>query len=125
MKCPKCGRENEDNALYCSQCGTGLGTKKTDWPNVLLLAYCGSMLFFSIVFAILGYVKQNSSIDWHLMTYLTAIFGIAQALTTIIVPMGMTKVSLKTIAFILVALSVVITIITLVQAITQTANLEY
>jgi hypothetical protein len=125
MKCPKCGRENEDNALYCSQCGTGLGTKKTDWPNVLLLAYCGSMLFFSIVFAILGYVKQNSSIDWHLMTYLTAIFGIAQALTTIIVPMGMTKVSLKTIAFILVALSVVITIITLVQTITQTANLEY
>ena len=125
MKCPKCGRENEDNALYCSQCGTGLGTKKTDWPNVLLLAFCGSMLFFSIVFAILGYVRHNSSIDWHLMTYLTAIFGIAQALTTIIVPMGMTKVSLKTIAFILVALSVVITIITLVQTITQTANLEY
>ena len=125
MKCPKCGRENEDNALYCSQCGTGLGTKKTDWPNVLLLAFCGSMLFFSIVFAILGYVRHNSSIDWHLMTYLTAIFGIAQALTTIIVPMGMTKVSLKTIAFILVVLSVVITIITLVQTITQTANLEY
>lgn len=125
MKCPKCGRENEDNALYCSQCGTGLGEKKTDWPNVLLLAFCGSMLFFSIVFAILGYVRQNSSIDWHLMTYLTAIFGIAQALTTIIVPMGMTKVSLKTIAFILVALSVVITIIGIVQTITQTANLEY
>ena len=125
MKCPKCGRENEDGALFCSQCGNALGEKKTDWPNVLLVAFCGSMLFFSIVFAILGYVGQNSDIDWHLMAYLTAFFGIAQALTTIIVPMGITKTSLKTIAFILVALSMVLTIVTLVQNIIQTANLEY
>jgi len=125
MKCPKCNTENQENARYCNNCGTSLGEQKTDWPNVLLVAFCGSMLFFAIVFAIIGYVGQNSSVDWHIMTYLTAIFGIAQALTTIIVPMGITKTSLKTIAFILVALSMVLTIVTLVQNIIQTANIEY
>ena len=99
--------------------------KQTDWPNVLLLAYCGSLLFFAVVFAILGYLSLNSTLDWHVITYAVAIFGIAQAVTTLIVPLAMTKTSMKTAAFIVVALAMIITIATLVQRIMHTANLEY
>ena len=99
--------------------------KLTDWPNVLLLAYCGSLLFFAVVFAILGYLSLNSTIDWHVITYAMAIFGIAQAVTTLVVPLAMTKTSMKTAAFIVAALAMIITIATLVQRIIHTANLEY
>ena len=99
--------------------------KLTDWPNVLLLAYCGSLLFFAVVFAILGYLSLNSTIDWHVITYAMAIFGIAQAVTTLVVPLAMTKTSMKTVAFIVAALAMIITIATLVQRIIHTANLEY
>jgi hypothetical protein len=125
LKCTKCGHENEKDALYCSQCGKSLVGKKTDWPNVLLLAYCGSLLFFAIVTAVLGYLSTSTDVDWHLITYFAAFFGIAQALTTFIVPMGMTKLSLKSTAFVLVILAIILTICALVQTIIHTANLEY
>ncbi|MBO7139212.1 MAG: hypothetical protein J6W19_01350 [Prevotella sp.] len=99
--------------------------KQTDWPNVLLLAYCGSLLFFAVVFAILGYLSLNSTLDWHVITYAVAIFGIAQAVTTLVVPLAMTKTSLKTAAFIVVAIAMIITIATLVQRIMHTANVDY
>lgn len=125
MKCSKCGRENKDDALYCSQCGNGLGEKKTDWPNVLLLAYSGSLLFFAAVTAIICYLTTSTDVDWHIIIYVAAFFGIAQALTTLIVPMGITKLSLKTSAFIIVILAAALTICALVQTIIHTANLEY
>ena len=99
--------------------------KQTDWPNVLLLAYCGSLLFFAVVFAILGYLSLNSTLDWHVITYLVAIFGIAQAVTMLVVPLAMTKTSMKTAAFIVVAIAMIITIATLVQRIMHTANVDY
>lgn len=99
--------------------------KQTDWPNVLLLAYCGSLLFFAVVFAILGYLSLNSTLDWHVITYAVAIFGIAQAVTTLVVPLAITKTSLKTAAFIVVAIAMIITIATLVQRIMHTANVDY
>ncbi len=99
--------------------------KQTDWPNVLLLAYCGSLLFFAVVFAILGYLSLNSTLDWHVITYAVAIFGLAQAVTTLVVPLAMTKTSLKTAAFIVVAIAMIITIATLVQRIMHTANVDY
>ena len=98
---------------------------QTDWPNVLLLAYCASLLFFAVVFAIIGYLSFNSTLDWHVITYAMAIFGIAQAVTTLVVPLAMTKTSMKTAAFIVVALAMIITLATLVQRIMHTANLEY
>ena len=125
MKCSKCGRENEEGALYCSQCGNNLSEKKTDWPNVLLLAYSGSLLFFAVVTAVISYLTTSTDVDTHLIVYLTAFFGIAQALTTLIVPMGMTKLSLKTSAFVIVILAAALTICALVQTIIHTANLEY
>ena len=99
--------------------------KQTDWPNVLLLAYCGSTLFFAVMFAILGYLSLNSTLDWHVITYAMAIFGIAQAVTTIVIPLAITRTSMKTAAFIVVAIAMIITIATLVQRIMHTANLEY
>ena len=99
--------------------------KQTDWPNVLLLAYCGSLLFFAVVFAILGYLSIHSTLDWHLITYLMAIFGIAQAVTTLIVPLAITHTPMKTAAFVVVAIAMIITIATLVLRIMHTANLEY
>jgi multisubunit Na+/H+ antiporter MnhB subunit len=99
--------------------------KQTDWPNVLLLAYCGSLLFFAVVFAIIGYLSLNSTLDWHVITYAMAIFGIAQAVTTLVVPLAMTKTSMKTAAFIVVALAMIITIATLVQRIMHTSNVGY
>ena len=99
--------------------------KQTDWPNVLLLAYCGSLLFFAVVFAIISYLSMNSNLDWHIITYAMAIFGIAQAVTTLVVPMSMTRLSMKTVAFVVVAIAMIITIATLVLKIMHTANLEY
>ena len=99
--------------------------KQSDWPNVLLLAYCGSLLFFAVVFAIIGYLSLNSTLDWHVITYAMAIFGIAQALTTLVVPLAIGRTSMKTAACIIVAISMIISIATLVQRIIHTANLEY
>lgn len=99
--------------------------KQTDWPNVLLLAYCGSLLFFAVAFAIIGYLSINSTIDWHIITYAMAIFGIAQAVTTLVVPFAIGRTSMKTAAFIVVALAMIITIATLVQRIMHTSNLEF
>lgn len=99
--------------------------KQTDWPNVLLLAYCGSLLFFAVVFAVIGYLSINSTIDWHVITYAMAIFGIAQALTTLVVPMAISRTPMKTAAFIVAAIAMIITIATLVQRIIHTSNLEY
>lgn len=99
--------------------------KQTDWPNVLLLAYCGSLLFFAVVFAVIGYLSINSTLDWHVITYAMAIFGIAQALTTLVVPMAISRTPMKTAAFIVAAIAMIITIATLVQRIIHTSNLEY
>ena len=99
--------------------------KQTDWPNVLLLAYCGSLLFFAVVFAVIGYLSINSTIDWHVITYVMAIFGIAQALTTLVVPLAISRTPMKTAAFIVAAIAMIITIATLVQRIIHTSNLEY
>ena len=99
--------------------------KQTDWPNVLLLAYCGSLLFFAVVFAVIGYLSINSTIDWHVITYAMAVFGIAQALTTLVVPMAISRTPMKTAAFIVAAIAMIITIATLVQRIIHTSNLEY
>lgn len=99
--------------------------KQTDWPNVLLLAYCGSLLFFAVVFAIIGFLSYNSNIDWHVITYAMVIFGIAQAVTTLVVPLAISRTSMKTAAFIIVAIAMIITIATLVQRIMHTSNLGY
>ena len=99
--------------------------KQTDWPNVLLLAYCGSLLFFAVAFAIIGYLSLNSNLDWHVITYAMAIFGIAQAVTTLVVPLAISRTSMKTAAFIVVAIAMIITIATLVQRIMHTSNLGY
>ena len=99
--------------------------KQTDWPNVLLLAYCGSLLFYAVAFAIIGYLSLNSNLDWHVITYAMAIFGIAQAVTTLVVPLAISRTSMKTAAFIVVAIAMIITIATLVQRIMHTSNLGY
>jgi multisubunit Na+/H+ antiporter MnhB subunit len=99
--------------------------KQTDWPNVLLLAYCGSLLFFAVAFAIIGYLSLNSNLDWHVITYAMAIFGIAQAVTTLVVPLAISRTSMKTAAFIVVAIAMIITIATLVQRIMHTSNVGY
>lgn len=99
--------------------------KQIDWPNVLLLAYCGSLLFFAVVFAIIGYLSLNSTLDWHVITYAMAIFGIAQAVTTLVVPLAIGSKSMKVAAFIVVAIAMIITIATLVQRIMHTSNVGY
>ena len=83
--------------------------KQIDWPNVLLLAYCGSLLFFAVVFAIIGYLSLNSTLDWHVITYAMAIG----------------RKSMKVAAFIVVAIAMIITIATLVQRIMHTSNVGY
>ena len=99
--------------------------KQSDWPDVLLLAFCGSLLFFAVAFAIIGYLSLNSTLDWHVTTCVMAIFGIAQAVTTLIVPLAIGRTSMKTAAFIVVAIATIITIATLVQRILNSANIAY
>ena len=97
--------------------------KRKDWPDVLLLAYCGSLLFFAVVSAVMAYLSLHSTLDWHVITYAAAIFGIAQAVTTLTVPLAVSRTPMKTAAFIIAAIAMIITIATFVQRITNAANI--
>ena len=121
MKCPKCSHENEEGAKFCSHCGMNLNDQK-DWPSILLLAWSGSMLFFAIVYAILAYLLKSPDVNSHLVIFVAAIFGIANALAAILVPLGISKMPLKMSAFAFVIIAILIEVAILVQTIVEVAT---
>ena len=103
MKCPKCSHDNEENALYCSNCGQNLATPKKDWPNILLLAYVASLLFFGLLFFGFKLVADKVELDWQTTSYVLAVLNIIQSMTTILIPLGITKTKIKMAGFAFVA----------------------
>jgi Tfp pilus assembly protein PilE len=47
MYCPKCGTQNDDNALRCVKCGIAI--KKTSTTLIVFLAIAAISLFFAVV----------------------------------------------------------------------------
>ena len=69
MKCQICGKENNDDALFCSSCGSKLKTGKGNNRGVLMIAAAvtvvlllalGSLLYF-IVSAVKGSENDNNA----------------------------------------------------------------
>ena len=110
MKCPKCSHDNEENALYCSNCGLNLVTPKQDWPNILLLAYAASLLVFGLFFFVFKLAADKMELDWHTTSYILAILNIVQSLTTILIPLGITKTKIKLAGFAIVALYIIFSV---------------
>ena len=112
MKCPKCSHLNEDEARYCNNCGFPLMEKKKDWTSILLLAYCVSVLFFTIiwtaVFPILDFIGIT---DFKFIQTISFIISSAQTLTLLVIPFAIPKIGLKIVAFIVIGIAIVWSIV--------------
>jgi len=110
MKCPKCSRLNEDNALYCNNCGFPLAEKKKDWTSILLLAWCVSMLFFAIVWSIHNFLSGwlYSQYDFETANKMTGtiqvIISTIQLFTHFVIPFAIPKKTFKIISFIIIGI---------------------
>jgi hypothetical protein len=118
MECPKCSHQNEDGALFCNNCGSALVEGKKDWTSILLLAWCVSLVFFFIVYLINNwlitpYILNNyGTVTGIRYTYvIQTIISICSTLTNLVIPFAIPKLSFKIIAFIVVILAVVASII--------------
>lgn len=129
MKCPKCQHESENDAIFCSVCGFKL-KDKFDKTNILLLAWCVSLIFFMILNVIVSYLIR----PWLFASYpmptaattisiIYAVIGIIQSLTHLVVPFAIPKIGYRIAAFIIVGIAVVITIISSISSIISTLSL--
>ena len=125
MKCPKCSHVNEDGAMFCSNCGQPLVEKKKDWPSIILLAYCCSILFFALLYLFLRYVFQWTEADWHTINYVYMGMSIITSLLTLIIPFGIRTLWIKITAFVLVAIAALIKIVQNVLGIIDTINSHF
>lgn len=83
MYCPKCGKENEDNATYCQNCGTQIKTiNKTGISKYIHLKpiIIGAVAFFVLlVLALVGiYISGSTNVP-------NSIFGTWSGLITLYV----------------------------------------
>lgn len=122
MKCPKCHHENFENVHYCGNCGFPLAEQSKDWTSILLFAWCASLLFFAIAYAVLPYLLQWSN---RLYIIITAILSAGQALTNFVIPYVVPKTSLKIASFIIVIIYAVYVIIgSYTMIVTQGLNIN-
>lgn len=122
MRCSKCSNENDDNAFFCSVCGSSLKEKEQDFNSVILLGYCGSQIFFAIVYFVLSYMFQTTRDESPSLGYVYSILAIIQSLTALVVPFGIRNTSCKIAGFVFVAIAVAITIYINVQNIIAISN---
>ena len=117
MKCSKCSHLNEDEARYCNNCGFPLAENKKDWPSILLLAWCVSTLFFTVVWTIFGSVTEWIHSEYEPMTAIKAIQTInfvissIQMLTYVVIPFAIPKTGLKIAAFAIVIVAIIWSIV--------------
>ena len=118
MKCPKCSHQNEDGALFCNNCGSALVEGKKDWTSILLLAWCVSLIFFFLVYfvnnwLITPYILSNYDVatGFKRIHVIQTIISICATLTNLTIPFAIPKLSFKIIAFIIVVLAVIGSII--------------
>ena len=118
MKCPKCSHPNEEGALFCNHCGSSLIEGKKDWNSILLLAWCVSLIFFFVAHfinsrLITPYVLQNYDMTTGIkyIQISQTIISICATLTSLIIPFAIPKMTYKIIAFIIVILTVIGSII--------------
>lgn len=116
MKCPKCSHLNEDEARYCNNCGFPLMEKKKDWPSILLLAWCVSLLFFTLIWklifpAVSTWIHSMYEYDFHsankVISTIAFIGSTAQYLTYLVIPFAIPKIGFKIAAFIIIGLVII------------------
>ncbi|MBP5337929.1 MAG: zinc ribbon domain-containing protein [Prevotella sp.] len=123
MKCPKCSHENAEGAKYCSQCGQNLADVK-DWPSLLLLGWCGSLIFFAAAYFVIGYVGSLLNMEWQARNYAIFVISIIQSFTFLVIPFAIRKTSYKVAAFIMVLIYIVWTVVSNVSSIINTYEIS-
>ena len=116
MKCPKCSHPNEEGALFCNHCGSSLIEGKKDWNSILLLAWCVSLIFFFVAHfinsrLITPYVLQNYDMTTGIKYIQILPISIIITKFKLIIPFAIPKMTFKIIAFIIVILTVIGSII--------------
>ena len=124
MKCPNCSRLNEDDAKYCSKCGYKF-EQKQDWNSILILAYCCSLLFWAITYIILPFIFNWMSLPWQTTRIIYSLFGIISALLTFVLPLGIRKIWMKIVAFVIVTIAAILSITGNIFTIINTNNLGF
>ncbi len=65
QKCPKCGKESDDDAVYCSKCGFGFAP----YARTFMLSSAGGMLLLAavggLVFLILSIIALYNIYHWY------------------------------------------------------------
>ena len=122
MECPKCSHPNEEGALFCNNCGSSLNGEKKDWNSILLLGYCFSILFFSLLYIVFNYFFTMADVSWQTRNYFYTGFHIIQALLMLIIPLGIRKVWMRILAFIVLGIAALISIIQGINVLSLTIN---
>lgn len=124
MKCPKCSHLNEDDALYCSKCGYKF-EQKQDWNSILILAYCCSILFWAITYAVLPTIFNALELSWQAVNIVYSLFGIIASLLTFVLPLGIRITWMKIAAFTVIAIAAIVNITRNIYAIIDTINASF
>lgn len=87
--CPKCGKENEDNALFCQNCGTRIKPKENKKNISKLINYkailIGALAFFVFLVLIAVIILASGTINMSGFPVLAIIvLGFAMIITGII-----------------------------------------
>ena len=122
MKCPVCSHENADNTSFCSACGKSLGEQSKDWNGIVLLAYCGSLIFFALAYFVVNNIFKATQAGDTVVGYVHSLMGIAQALTALVIPFGIRRMSLRAAAFVFIAVYVIFCVYLNVQTIMELSN---
>lgn len=118
MKCPNCSHINNDEARYCNNCAFPLTEKKKDWTSILLLAWCGSMLFFTIIWTVafpliatwIHAICKLETANTMVQT-IHFVLSTAQALTSLVIPYAIPKTGLRIAAFGFIIIAIVWSVI--------------
>jgi DNA-directed RNA polymerase subunit RPC12/RpoP len=87
-KCPKCGKESDDDAVYCPNCGFGLTlyarTSMLSSAGVLLVGAAAGALVFLILsiialFNVYQWYPAFVAQEWFLYDLLFAVFAFAES----------------------------------------------
>lgn len=106
MICTKCSHENEEEALYCSNCGNRLDGKKDVQSNTLLI-FCGTLVVFAAIYFMAGFIGQQFDLESQIRNRTIVICSVIQAFTFLAVPFAIRKRSFKVYGYILVLIYIV------------------
>jgi hypothetical protein len=109
MNCPKCGRENEDGAMYCCYCGSSMNPidkKESNISSVLIFIWIAGT---AILFLFSQIIIKLDNEWWHknFLTVVLYAFWIIQGLLMLLPAFAIRSRTLRMIGVIIVSLLVI------------------